>query len=112
MRYKIVKCFGINNQEGKGFKTVWVYPWKEWTDFLSRDSRVEEQHRVLWFLSLKAHITIERALGELSDILLLRFPYKKLLFFYDVIHGLISAYNVKEILEWWKNRPEDDEAID
>jgi len=41
-----------------------------------------------------------------------QFAFKKLLFVYDVLHGIICGYGMKEILEWWKNRPDDDEAVD
>jgi hypothetical protein len=111
MRFKIVQCLsrGIVDAE----KDVWIYAWKEWVG-LSINSDIEkgvQPHRVPWFLSLHAHLRSEEALEDLSNVIFPQFAFKKLLFVYDVLHGIICGYGMKEMLEWWKNRPDDDEAI-
>jgi hypothetical protein len=108
MRFKIVQCLSRDIVDAE--KDVWIYAWKEWVG-LSKNSDTEKSvypHRVPWFLSLHAHLRSEEALEDLTNMIFTQFPFKKLLFVYDVLHGTICAYNMKEILEWWKNRPDDD----
>lgn len=62
------------------------------------------EHRVLFFLTLHAHLIIEETLENLTRILLPQLFSKITLLFYDVIHGLICAYNMKDILDFWRTR--------
>jgi len=110
MRLRIVQCLSRDIVDAE--EDVWVYAWKEWVG-LSKNSDTTKSvypHRVPWFLSLDAHLRIEEALEDLSNMIFPQFAFKKLLFVYDVLHGIICAYNMKEIWGWWKNRP-DDEAL-
>ena len=84
-------------------KLEWIYPWKEWVGVPTKYDVGLCKHRVPWFLSLHEHVIIEQLLEDLVAAVA-RFPYKKLLFFYDVVHGLICACDMKDILDFWKRR--------
>jgi hypothetical protein len=105
MKYKIVQCLSRDIVDAE--KDIWVYAWKEWIG-LSKNSDTKKSvhpHRVPWFVSLHAHLRIEEALEDLLNMTIFpQFAFKKLLFVYDVLHGVICAYNMKEILEWYKKR--------
>ena len=62
------------------------------------------EHRVPFFLTLHMHLVIEEILHTLAMKLEPQ-PFSKItLLFYDVIHGLVSGYNMKEISSFWRQR--------
>jgi len=89
----------------------WVYPWKEFSAVASYFSSdyfyTIAKHRVPAFLSLQAHLATEHALETLWNLLFVQFPFKRLLFVYDVLHGIICSYNMREMLNWWNARTEE-----
>lgn len=98
---KIVQCLSRNVVVEDKLK--WIYACKEWVGVPTKFDVGLCEHRIPWFLSLHAHVKIEEVLEDLIRVVV-RFPYKKLLFFYDIIHGLICAYDMKDILDFWKRR--------
>jgi len=66
-----------------------------------------DYHRVPWFLSLALHILLESV--QVSLAIRLKLLYS--LFAFHFFHGIICGYNMKEILEWWKNRPDDEATL-
>jgi hypothetical protein len=89
----------------------WIYPWKEFTAVASYFSSeyfcTIAKHRVPYFLSLHAHLSIEHALESLWNVFFAQFPFKNLMLVYDILHGLICSFNMREILEWWRGRTEE-----
>jgi hypothetical protein len=89
----------------------WIYPWKEFTavaSYFSSDySYTFAKHRVPAFLSLHSHLSIEHVIEALWNVVFAQFPFKRLLFVYDVLHGIICSYNMREILEWWNSRTDE-----
>jgi hypothetical protein len=99
--FKIAQCLSKNVVIED--RLEWIYPFQEWVAVPIKYDVSFCEHRVPWFLSLHAHVVIEEVLEDLVRVVV-RFPYKKLLFFYDIIHGLICAYGMKDILDFWKQR--------
>lgn len=62
------------------------------------------EHRVPSFLTLHVHLIIEDALEVVAGKFLPQIFSKITLLFYDVIHGLICAYDMRDILDFWKRR--------
>jgi len=60
------------------------------------------QHRVPFFLSLQAHLRIEETLESLARTFLPHLLSRVTLLFYHVIHGLVCAYSMPEIIVFWK----------
>ncbi|MCJ7633947.1 hypothetical protein MUP77_16370 [Candidatus Bathyarchaeota archaeon] len=85
----------------------WLYPLKEFAGIISYFSSEHvytiAEHKIPDFLSVHAHLSIEHVI-EASWNLFAQFPFKRLLFGYDVLHGLICVFKMKEILEWWRTR--------
>jgi hypothetical protein len=109
MRYKTFKCL---QRDFISDTDKWVYTWKE---FVGGFSILHPQymfcfweHRVPFFLSPHAHIIIERTLENLTRALFQQFPCRKTLLVYDILHGIICAYNAIEILHFWNGRAQQD----
>lgn len=99
--YKIVRC--LSRKGVVEYKLKWIYTCKEWLGVPVKFDVGLIKHRVPFFLSLHAHIKIEEVLERLISVVV-RFQCKNLLFFYDLIHGLICAYGMRDILYFWKQR--------
>ena len=64
-----------------------------------------QSHRVPFFLSIHSHLTLEEKIEDFWMLARLnRFNPKKLLFIYDVLHGLVCGYTMQEIITFWKRR--------
>lgn len=104
MKYKIVQCLSRNDVVEDKLK--WIYSCKEWVGIPTKFDVGLCEHRVPSFLSLHAHLRMEENLEDLaSKTIFPQFAFKKLLLVYDIIHGLICGYGMKEILVFWRNRP-------
>jgi len=106
---KTVRCLTISRWESRD---KWVYPWKEFVavaSFLPSESFCYQiyEHHIPFFLSLHAHLAMEYILERIWNRLFRQFPFKNLLFVYDLLHGIICSYNMREILEWWNARKDD-----
>ena len=102
MKHKIVQCFSRDIVEGKD---LWVYPWKEWMNVATYGKKVSKhRHRIPWFLSLETHLRMEEIVEDLAELIFAQFPFKALLLPYDIVHGFICGYGMKEILTWWRQR--------
>lgn len=81
----------------------WVYPWKEFSAVASYFSSdyfyTIAKHRVPAFLSLHSHLSIEHVIEALWNLVFAQFPFKTLLLVYDVLHGIICSFSMKEILD-------------
>lgn len=62
------------------------------------------EHRVPSFLTLHMHLIIEEALEVVGRKFMSQIFSKITLLFYDVIHGVVSGYNMRDILDFWKGR--------
>ena len=62
------------------------------------------EHRVPSFLTLHMHLIIEDALEVVARKFLPQIFSKITLLFYDVIHGVVSGYSMRDILDFWKRR--------
>lgn len=102
MRYVVKRC--LSRCDVVEDRLEWIYPWGEWVGVPIKFDVGLCEHRVSWFLSLHGHIIVERMLEDLIRVVV-RFPYKRLFLFYDVVHGLICAYSMIDILDFWKRRP-------
>jgi hypothetical protein len=89
----------------------WVYPWKEFSAVASYSSSeyfyTIAKHRVPAFLSLQAHLSIEHVVEAFWNLFFAQFPFKSLLLIYDVLHGIVCSFNMREILEWWNSRTDE-----
>lgn len=47
---------------------------------------------------------IEETLEDLAHLIFPQFAFKTLLLPYDIIHGVICGYDVREILDFWRGR--------
>ena len=103
MNYKIVQCLSRDIIDGKD---QWIYAWKEWVNVAkSGKSQSKHQHRIPWFLSLHAHLRMEETLEDLVNKMIFpQFAFKTLLLPYDIIHGIICGYNMREMLDYWRSR--------
>lgn len=102
MKYKIIHCLSRDIVDGKD---QWVYAWKEWVGVAKFGKSISKhQHRIPWFLSLHAHLRIEETLEDFYHLIFPQFAFKPLLLIYDIIHGLICGFDIREILEFWKSR--------
>jgi hypothetical protein len=110
MKYKIVQCLSRNVVDDKD---QWIYAWKVWVGGAKVGGAAINKHRVPFFLSLHAHLRIEETVEDLfNKTIFPQFAFKKLLLPYDIIHGLICGYNMREILRWWKSRTDDGDMLD
>jgi len=100
MRFKIVQCFSRNTVVEDKLK--WIYAWKKWVGIPTKFDVGVCRHRVPFFLSLHAHVKIEETIADLGGIVFPQFTCKILRLPYDILHGLICGYNMKEILDFWK----------
>ena len=62
------------------------------------------EHRVPSFLTLHMHLIIEEVLEVVPRKFLPQIFSKITLLFYDIIHGVVSGYNMRDILDFWKRR--------
>ena len=69
----------------------------------SYDLEVAE-HRVPFFLTLHTHLIIEETLHNLALKFIPQLFSKTTFLFYDIIHGLVSSYSMKEISDFWRQR--------
>jgi len=103
MKFKIVKCLTqVQTEE----REIWVYTAKTWNTANTKfgePSQVEE-HRVAWGMSPHLHLILEQLVEEVGNRFLLPFSCKKLMLLYDIVHGIISSYGMKDILEFWRPR--------
>lgn len=67
------------------------------------------KHQVPFFLTLHAHIVIETTLESVARKFIPKLFSKIINLFYDVVHGFVSSHNMKEILNWWKERCMEDD---
>jgi hypothetical protein len=103
MKYKIIHCLSrqvIDAQDG------WSYSLKEYVGdvVILKYGLAIMKHRVPWFLSLHAHLRMEKTLEDFAHLIFPQFAFKPLLLTYDIIHGLICGFGLREILEFWKSR--------
>jgi len=85
-------------------KRRWIYG-RGWTYCKDHYVQGVQVHRLPFFLSLHAHLVLEEKIEDLWNIFGGAFREPKIiLLIYDIIHGVICAYNMKQILEFWKNR--------
>lgn len=106
MKFKIVQC--LTKDDVIEYKLKWSYALKEYAPMPSEFGIAVCEHRVPFFLSLQAHVKIEDIVRD-SGLRIFVFPQFDgiLRFPYDLIHGIICGYNMKEILEFWRPRPKD-----
>jgi hypothetical protein len=100
VKYVVMRCLSRCDVEDR---LEWIYPWKEWVGIPIKYDIGLCEHRVPWFLSLHGHVVVEEVFEDLIRIIV-RFPYKKLLFFYDVIPGFVCGYGMRDILDFWEHR--------
>jgi len=50
------------------------------------------------------HLIIEKVLEVVAMKFLPQIFSKITLLFYDIIHGVVSCYNMRDILDFWKGR--------
>ena len=100
-RFKVVQC--LSRCDVIEDRLEWIFPFKEWCGVPIRYDVGLCKHRVPWFLSLHAHVIIEEVFEDLISVIV-RFQYRKLLFFYDVVHGLVCAFDMKDIIDFWRRR--------
>lgn len=62
------------------------------------------EHRVPFFLTLHVHLIVEWILEDMSRKLVPQVFSKVTLLFYDVVHGFVCGYGMRDILEFWKGR--------
>jgi hypothetical protein len=103
MNYKIVQCLSrtvIDAEDG------WTYAWKEYVGdaVIVKYGLALMKHRIPHFLSLHAHLRIEETLEDLAHLIFPQFAFKTLLLPYDIIHGIICGYNMREMLDYWRSR--------
>lgn len=106
MKFKIVKCLTPHQTE---LREIWVYTSKTWSESYTKfgePSEVED-HRVACFMPLHLHLILEQFVEELGNRFLLPFSCKKLWLLYDIVHGIISSYGIKDILKFWRPRSKD-----
>jgi hypothetical protein len=103
MMFKIVECLSRDIVDGGD---AWAYAWKEWVGVgIHGKTLSKHEHRFPWFLSLHAHLRLEECLEDLSDKSIYpKFLFKPLQLPYDIIHGFICGYSMREILSWWRSR--------
>jgi len=103
MKYELVQCLSRDVIEGED---RWVYAWKEWVNVSRFGKSVSKyQHRVPSFLTLHAHLRIEETIEDLwNKTIFPQFAFRPLMLVYDLLHGIVCAYGMREILRWWKCR--------
>jgi len=105
MKYKVVQCL---TYQPISDKDKWIYTWKQFAGIACyRTSEYEfhvNKHRIPFFLSLHAHLIIEHLTETLWNLVFKQFPCKRLLLVYDLIHGFVCGYNMREILHFWRKR--------
>lgn len=102
-RYRVVRCLSRTEitEDSK-----LIYRWRVGNQSCY-DSYLEwHVHRVPFFLSISAHVTIEWILGSLGRCLIPRLFENLFFLFYDVVYGVVCAHGMKEILTFWKLRRE------
>jgi len=62
------------------------------------------EHRVPSFLTLHMHLIIEESLEVVARKFLPQIFSKITLLLYDVVHGVVSGYSMRDILDFWKRR--------
>lgn len=78
------------------------YRWRNSNQYICDSYFDMEEHRVPFFLTLHAHLIIEETLEGIAIKFLPQLFSKITSLFYDIIHGFVSDYNMKEILDFWK----------
>lgn len=104
MKHRIIKCLT------RIPTTDHIEPYPRWRAF--DDSIVEwnlevAEHRVPFFLTLHAHLIIEATLENIANKFLPKLFSRITSLFYDIIHGFVSGYNMKEISNFYRQRQND-----
>jgi hypothetical protein len=89
-------------------KQEWVFGY----GYIYRSSfsdKEQQKHRVPSWATLQLHLTLEEITEDIYSLLFGRFsPHfnciKLLLLPYDIIHGVICAYSMRSILNFWRAR--------
>jgi hypothetical protein len=101
MKYEKVRC--LTRVETTD-DTKPCYRWRAHNQFICDYSLEVREHRVPSFLTLHAHLIIE----EILTVIAMKFQpqlFSKITdLFYDIIRGLVSGHNMKEISSFWRQR--------
>ena len=109
MRYKIVECLSRDIVDGG---EAFEYAGKEWVGVsVFGKTLSKHRHRFPWFLSLHAHLRLEECVEDFYPFYP-RFLFRYLLLPYDILHGFVCGYSMREILSWWRSRNDDGTMMD
>jgi hypothetical protein len=100
MRYRRLRCLTrieVTDDVKPAFR------WRQSNQYVCDFLFEPREHRVPLFLSLHAHLIIEQTLECLALKLLPQLFSRVTLLFYDVVHGFVCAYSMKQIVAFWRN---------
>lgn len=80
------------------------YRWRVSNQYICGYDLEVAEHRVPFFLTLHAHLIIEETLEGIAMKFQPQLFSKIIDLFYDIIHGLVSGYSMKEISSFWRQR--------